>query len=94
MPNNAVRRGELLQKYQKHIIPLEEAEWYGLTIQEALEKLGESEQREVKAPAVKQPLKIKFREEFIQQLKAEQEEKSAPPTPKSPWNPFKFNKSV
>jgi large subunit ribosomal protein L28 len=94
LPNNAAKRGELLQKYQKHIIPLEEAEWYGLTIQEALEKLGESEQREVKAQAVKQPLKIKFREEFIQQLKAEQEEKSTPPTPKSSWNPFKFNKSV
>ena len=99
LPNNAVKREELLQKYQKHIIPLEEAEWYGLTLQEALEKLGEAEPPEIKAPAIKQPLKIKFREEFIEQLKAEQEEKLSPPsTPKSSWasslNPFKFNKSV
>jgi large subunit ribosomal protein L28 len=96
LPNNPIKREELLQKYQKHIIPLEEAEWYGLTLAEALEKLGKPEQVEVEVPAVKQPLKVKFREEFIEQLKTEQV-KPAPPSSKSSWtslNPFKFNKSV
>ena len=100
LPNNPAKREELLLKYQKHIIPLEEAEWYGLTLAEALEKLGKVEQPKVEGPAINQPLKIKFREEFIQQLKAEQEENQPPPPPSSKpsWasslNPFKFNKSV
>lgn len=93
LPNNTAKREELLQKYQKHILPVEEAEWYGLTLSEALEKLGKQEE----VPIQKIPLKIKFREEFIEQLKEKQTEVN-PTGPKSSWtdtlNPFKFNKTV
>lgn len=93
LPNNASKREELLLKYQKHILPEDEAEWYGLTLPEALDKLGKRE----KVPVQKIPLKIKFRSEFIEQLKEHQGKISAT-SPKSSWantlNPFKFNKSV
>lgn len=93
LPNNKAKREELLQKYQKHILPVEEAEWYGLTLSEALEKLGKQEE----VPIQKIPLKIKFREEFIEQLKEKQTEVNST-GPKSSWtdtlNPFKFNKTV
>ncbi|KAI9557549.1 hypothetical protein GHT06_017377 [Daphnia sinensis] len=93
LPNNTAKREELLKKYQKHILPVEEAEWYGLTLSEALEKLGKHEE----VPIQKIPLKVKFREEFIEQLKEKQTEVAAT-SPKSSWtdtlNPFKFNKTV
>ncbi|KAK4016681.1 hypothetical protein OUZ56_031644 [Daphnia magna] len=93
LPNNKAKREKLLQKYQKHILPVEEAEWYGLTLSEALEKLGKQEE----VPIQKIPLKIKFREEFIEQLKEKQTEVNST-GPKSSWtdtlNPFKFNKTV
>nr|CAG4643573.1 EOG090X0GHI [Ilyocryptus agilis] len=93
LPNNPVKREELLEKYKKHILPLEDAEWYGLTLPEALEKLKQIEAAVTEVP--KQPLKNKFREEFIQQLKEKQTTESST---KSSWttmfNPFKTNKSV
>nr|CAG4637439.1 EOG090X0GHI [Ceriodaphnia reticulata] len=96
LPNNPSKKEELLKKYQKHILPEEEAEWYGLTLPEALEKLGKAE----KVVVERKPLKLKFREEFIEQLKEKQLEESSAgsksPSTSSSWNlnPFKFNKTV
>lgn len=96
LPENPTKREELLKKYNKHIIPLEEAEWYGLTLTEALKKLA----KENEPPVVdKTPLKIKFREEYLQQLKETKSEEITPSTRQSSWtsnlNPFnKFNKTV
>lgn len=98
LPNNPMKKEELLKKYQKHILPEEEAEWYGLRLSEALEKLGKAE----KAPVEIKPLKLKFREEFIEQLKEKLLEESSTsqklPSTSSSWaaalNPFKSNKTV
>lgn len=97
LPNNPAKRDELLEKYSKHILPEEEAEWYGLTLGEALEKLG----KQTEVPVDKTPLKIKFRNEFIDQLKGNTNEEGITPTKpssSSSWtsalNPFKFNKTV
>lgn len=37
-PDNPEKREKILKKYEKYIIPLEEAEWVGLSIEEALQK--------------------------------------------------------
>lgn len=93
LPDNPAKREELLKKYSNHIIPEEEAEWYGLTLGEALEKLDKQNQ----VPVDKTPLKIKFREEYLQQLKAVKSEE-APALKPSSWastlNPFKSSKNV
>lgn len=69
LPNDPAKRDELYAKYQKYVLPLEEAEWYGLTLAEALKKL----EVETAPPVVEpRPLKLKFREDFIQQLRDEQ----------------------
>lgn len=93
LPQNPTKREELLSKYSKYIIPLEEAEWYGLTLQEALEKLN----KDNKLPVDNTPLKVKFRDEFIQQLKEEKKEDTVTTQKPSNWaylNPFKSNKTV
>lgn len=95
LPNNPKKREELLEKHKHHIIPLEEAEWYGLTLPEALEKLKQMQPK----PAEPVPLKIQFREEYIQQLKENKTGEEVPsPTPSSSWtkllNPFNIGKNV
>ena len=91
LSSNPTKREELLLKHQKHILSEEEADWYGLTLAEALEKLGKAEY----VPVERKPLKLKFREEFIEQLKEKLSEESASSKPQSSsWNPFKFNKTV
>jgi len=63
-PDNEAKKKEILEKYKHHIIPAEEAEWYGLTLHEANRK-----QRKIEAAAnIPVPLKDKFRQEFIQYL--------------------------
>nr|CAG4642133.1 EOG090X0GHI [Eurycercus lamellatus] len=96
LPNNPTKREELLNKYKKFILPEEEAEWYGLTLSEALEKVKKMETVVEK----KQPLKHKFRDEYIEQLKEKMIEditSTSSPKSSSSWaflNPFKSNKSV
>lgn len=93
LPDKASKREELLKKYQKHILPLEEVEWYGLTLPEALEKLKAMET----VPEEKVPLKLKFRNEFVEQLKEKAVENPSPTPSSRPWaslNPFRFNKSI
>ena len=38
LPNDPAKREELYKMFISYIIPLEEAEWYGLTLREAVEK--------------------------------------------------------
>nr|CAG4648330.1 EOG090X0GHI [Moina brachiata] len=94
LPNNPRKKEELLAQHKTHILPLEEAEWYGLTLLEALEKLREMQPK----PAEKVPLKIQFREEFIQQLKEKKPEEDVSSPTSSSWtkylNPFNLGKSV
>jgi large subunit ribosomal protein L28 len=100
LPNNLEKRDQLLEKHKKHILPEDEAEWYGLTLSEAAEKLANIKAAENHVE--KKPLKLEFREEFIAQLK----EKGIPepgPISRSPssilgrlssLNPFQSNKSM
>ena len=95
LPNNPSKREKLYEKYKKHILPEEEAEWYGLTLSEAKEKLAEME---APPPVEKKPLKLLFRDEFIEQLK---EKSTMDITPKSSLlgrlsslNPFQSNKPM
>jgi len=60
-PDNPTKKSEILEKYKRHIIPVEEAEWYGLTLHEANKK-----QRKIEAEDnVIKPLKDQFRQEFL-----------------------------
>ena len=67
LPHNPEKRDQLLEKHKKHILSEEEVEWYGLTIAEAAEKLAKMEVAENYVE--KKPLKLQFRDEFIEQLK-------------------------
>nr|CAG4650574.1 EOG090X0GHI [Sida crystallina] len=93
LPDNPTKRDILYEKYKKYVLPLEEAEWYGLTVREAV---GRLEKIEKVPPPPPIPLKLKFREEFIQQLKEQEEAKilgaAAPKSWGSFLNPFKSEK--
>ncbi|XP_037797907.1 39S ribosomal protein L28, mitochondrial-like isoform X2 [Penaeus monodon] len=65
-PDNPAKKEELLNKFNRHIIPVEEADWYGLSIKEAITKQKIIEEK-ANAPV---PLKEAFRKEFIEYLKA------------------------
>jgi len=84
---------EVFEKYNKYMIPKEEAEWFGLTMREAVQKqkLIEVEQN----PPV--PLKYKLRQQFIEDLKnnegaEDEEEIEGEESSRSSWlrrlNPF------
>jgi len=93
LADNPTKRDQVYDKYKKHAIPEEEAEWYGLTLQEAVEKMKATQDS---TPVEKVPLKIKFREEFIEMLKARQlEPVQETPKQESSWiSSFKpFSKS-
>lgn len=62
-PDNPEKRAEILKRYDKYIIPLEEAEWVGLNIEEALKK---AKLIEAAKPVI--PLKDIFRQELLEQL--------------------------
>lgn len=62
-PDNPEKREKILKKYEKYIIPLEEAEWVGLSIQEALQKAKEIQSAK---PVV--PLKEIFKKQLVEQL--------------------------
>nr|CAG4645888.1 EOG090X0GHI [Lynceus sp. MCZ IZ 141354] len=69
--NDPAKHNEIYEKYKKYELPLEEAEWYGLTLAEAMAKYKATV--EVRPPPV--PKKLIFRQEFIEQLKSFQQEK-------------------
>ncbi|KAL8617157.1 hypothetical protein ACOMHN_014327 [Nucella lapillus] len=62
-PDDPATCQEILHKYKDFIIPLEEAEWVGLSVEEAEEKLRREE--EANPPP---PLKEVFMEELAQQM--------------------------
>ncbi|CAB3360739.1 Hypothetical predicted protein [Cloeon dipterum] len=66
-PDNAEKRDELLTKYKEYIVPLEQAEWYGLTLKEAMVK---NHLLKYVEPV---PLKHQYRKELIEYLKERQE---------------------
>ncbi|WKY14521.1 hypothetical protein Q1695_000223 [Nippostrongylus brasiliensis] len=71
------------QKYAEFLIPLEEAEWVGLDLNEAARKQQETEERQVP-----EPLKYKFERELVARLQAgsdliANEEEFAPKTEES-----------
>ncbi|KAG0728101.1 39S ribosomal protein L28, mitochondrial [Chionoecetes opilio] len=69
-PENPSKKKEILEKYNKFILPEEEADWFGLSLREALIK----QRRLEKAANAPMPLKHKFRLEFVEYLKTMQEE--------------------
>lgn len=69
-PDNPSKKLQILEKYKEHIIPEEEAEWFGLTLKEAGIK-----QKTIEDDAnTPQPLKHAFRAEFIEYLKNKKED--------------------
>ena len=44
-PNNPEKRDKIYNKYKKHALPLEQAEWVGLTINQAMKKQWELEKK-------------------------------------------------
>ncbi|KAL7077768.1 hypothetical protein ACQ4LE_003494 [Meloidogyne hapla] len=63
-PNDSARQEYINEKYSQFVIPLEEAEWYGLDLNAACRKLQDIE--DSKGPI---PLKKIFEEELISELK-------------------------
>lgn len=89
-PDNPTKQEEVYQKYKEFIVPEEEAEWCGLSLIEAIKKQLQIEE-EANRPV---PLKIKYRAELLEMLKAPKNElDSTDDEPKSAsWlsklNPF------
>jgi len=90
-PENQQR---LLEKYKDYLLPADEVEWYGLTVNEAQVKFDQLQKQIAKNAKV--PLKYKFRQELLERLKVEQlnaaenppEEKSGVSSLMSKLNPF------
>ena len=76
----------MYEKYKKHILPEDEAEWYGLSLKEAIEKMKDMQtSSSVQTEKPIRPLKEKYREEFIEILKAQQLEQVTAPKQESSW---------
>lgn len=71
-PNDPAKKQEMLEKYSKYILPDEELEWLGLTLDEAVEKQRELELQN-NAPV---PFKIAFRQQILDYLREKAEEES------------------
>lgn len=82
LTDNLEKQERLYQKYKDCVIPENEAEWYGLTIKEACTKQKILE-TEANQPI---PLKIQFRKDLIEQLKAARDTKEAIDADKSELN--------
>jgi len=63
-PDNPEKQEEIYQRYKEHIIPEEEAEWFGLSIEDALKKM--KFQETLNRPP---PMKHQLRLNLIQKLK-------------------------
>jgi len=63
-PNNPAKRDEILDKYKDFVVSLEEAEWVGLSVDEAVNKARQD--AETNNPPT--PLKELFTQELAQQL--------------------------
>ncbi|XP_064607752.1 large ribosomal subunit protein bL28m-like [Liolophura sinensis] len=65
-PNNPEKREKIYEKYKQFIMPVEEAEWLGLSTREAIHKAKAI--KEAENPV--RPLKEIFAESFIEELEA------------------------
>jgi hypothetical protein len=65
---NPERQDYIEQKYSKHILPLEEAEWYGLELNEACKRLQDIEDN-----SKPRPLKEVYEEKLLQEFAANDE---------------------
>jgi len=65
-PNDSVKREEIYAKYQRYVIPAEEAEWIGLSLYEAERKQNDIEEAERLRNI--RPLKDVYAEELAQKL--------------------------
>jgi len=65
-PSDAAKRDEVYAKYQKYVIPAEEAEWVGLSLYEAEQKQNDIEEAEHLKNI--RPLKEVYAEELVQKL--------------------------
>ena len=65
-PNDPEKREEVYTKYQKYVIPAEEAEWVGLSLYEAERKQNDIEEAE-RLKAIR-PLKEVYADELVQKL--------------------------
>ncbi|XP_016157294.1 PREDICTED: 39S ribosomal protein L28, mitochondrial [Ficedula albicollis] len=66
-PNDPARREAIYDKYKEFVIPEEEAEWVGLSLEEAIEKQRLLEKKD---PV---PLFKVYAEELVSQLKEQQQ---------------------
>jgi large subunit ribosomal protein L28 len=78
-PDDPIKKAYVTEKYKEFVIPLEEAEWFGLTVMQAVTK---SKIMEASAP---QPLKVKFARELIERLEAQKEQDKTEPSKISSW---------
>ncbi|XP_052278534.1 39S ribosomal protein L28, mitochondrial-like isoform X1 [Dreissena polymorpha] len=62
--NLTLVRQKILKRYEKFMIPLEEAEWVGLSIREALEKAEQEEESRRDTTPLKYLLADKYRQEY------------------------------
>lgn len=65
-PNDPAKRDEVYAKYQKYVIPAEEAEWVGLSLSEAERKQNDIEEAERLKNL--RPLKDAYAQELVQKL--------------------------
>ncbi|TKR72013.1 hypothetical protein L596_019536 [Steinernema carpocapsae] len=63
-PEHEERREYICRKYEEHVIPMEEAEWVGLTLNEACRK-----QQDLEDNTRPKPLKYKFEAELVEKLR-------------------------
>lgn len=81
------KRQTLLKRYGGLIIPLEEAEWVGLDLNEACIKLQDLEEAN---RAKERPLKEVYEEEVVKELEKEGEDKSSVSWTEKIMNRFRF----
>lgn len=65
-PTDAEKRERIISKYQEYIVPVEQAEWLGLTMQEAEEKQRKLEEQEEIDNV--QPLKYLYAQQLIKDI--------------------------
>lgn len=63
-PDDPEKQEKIYKKYEKFIIPEEEAEWFGLSLKDACEK-----QRNIEKSKKPVPLKLVYRKELFEKLK-------------------------
>jgi large subunit ribosomal protein L28 len=69
-PNDKQKQAEIYERYKQFAIPLEEAEWVGLKVWEAITKLKNLEEEKMKKSI--RPLKEVFAQETMEKLVAGQ----------------------